>query len=751
MNKLNVHKETVHSEGISYIKDPPPIVLPFRYVYILHQRPAAHHPTCQVCLHPTSKTRRPLSYLSGMFTSYIKDPPPIVLPIRYVYILHQGPAAYSPTCQVCLHPTSKTRRLSSYLSGMFTSYIKDPPPIVLPVRYVYILHQGPAVYHPTCQVCSHPTSRTHRPLSYLSGMFTPYIKDPPPIILPVRYVYILHQRPAAHRPTCQVCSHPTSETCRPSSYLSGMFTSYIRDPLPIVLPVRYVYILHQRPAAHHPTCQVCLHPTLETCHPSSYLSGMFTSYIRDLLPIVLSVRYVYILHQRPATHRPTCQVCSHPTSRTRRLSSYLSGMFTSYIKDPPPIVLPVRYVHTLHQGPTTHHPTCQVCLHPTSETRRPSSYLSGMFTSYIRDLPPIVLPVRYVYILHQRPAAHRPICQVCLHPTSETCHPSSYLSGMFTSYIKDPPSIILPVRYVHILHQGPTAHCPTCQVCLHPTSETRRPSSYLSGMFTSYIRDLPPIVLPVRYVYILHQRPAAHRPICQVCLHPTSETCHPSSYLSGMFTSYIKDPPSIILPVRYVHILHQGPTAHCPTCQVCSHPTSRTHHPSSYLSGMFTSYIRDLPPIVLPVRYVHILHQRPAAHRPTCQVCLHPTSETRCPSSYLSGMFTSYIRDPPPIILPVRYVYNIRDLPPIVLPVRYVYILHQRPAAHRPICQVCLHPTSETCHPSSYLSGMFTSYIRDPPSIVLPLRYVHILHQRPTTHCPTSQVYSQPTSKTRHP
>ena len=156
---------------------------------------------------------------------------------------------------------------------------------------------------------------------------------------------------------------------------------------------------------------------------------------------------------------------------------------------------------------------------------------------------------------------------------------TSYYQSICTSYIRDLPPIVLPVRYVHILHQRPAAHRPTCQVCLHPTSETRRPSSYLSGMFTSYIRDLPPIVLPVRYVYILHQRPAAHRPICQVCLHPTSETCHPSSYLSGMFTSYIRDPPSIVLPLRYVHILHQRPTAHCPTSQVYSQPTSKTRHP----------------------------------------------------------------------------------------------------------------------------------------------------------------------------
>ena len=403
---------------------------------------------------------------------------------------------------------------------------------------------------------------------------------------------------------------------------------------------------------------------------------MFTSYIKDPPPIVLPVRYVHILHQRPATHRPTCQVCSHPTSKTRHPSSYLSGMFTSYIKDPPPIVLPVRYVHILHQRPATHRPTCQVCSHPTSKTRYPSSYLSGMFTSYIKDPPPIVLPVRYVYILHQRPATHRPTCQVCLHPTSKTRHPSSYLSGMFTSYINDPPPIILPVRYVYILHQRPTAHHPTCQVCLHPTSKTRHPSSYLSGMFTSYIKDPPLIVLSVRYVHILHQRPAAHRPTCQVCLHPTSKTRHPSSYLSGMFTSYIKDPPPIVLPVRYVYILHQRPTAHRPTCQVCLHPTSKTRHPSSYLSGMFTSYIKDLPPMVLPVRYVYILHQRPTAHHPTCQVCSHPTSKTSHPSSYLSGMF---------------------------------YILHQRPTAHHPTYQVCSHPTSKTCHPSYYLAGTFVS------------------------------------------
>ena len=50
MNKLNHHKETAHSEGISYIKDLPPIILPVRYVYLLHQRPAANRLNYQVRL-----------------------------------------------------------------------------------------------------------------------------------------------------------------------------------------------------------------------------------------------------------------------------------------------------------------------------------------------------------------------------------------------------------------------------------------------------------------------------------------------------------------------------------------------------------------------------------------------------------------------------------------------------------------------------------------------------------------------------
>ena len=105
MNMLNLHKETAHKEGISYIKDPPPIVLPVRYVYILHQRPTTHRPICQICLYPTSKTHHPSSYLSGTFISYIKDPPPIILPIRYVYILHERPTACCSTSQVHLYRT----------------------------------------------------------------------------------------------------------------------------------------------------------------------------------------------------------------------------------------------------------------------------------------------------------------------------------------------------------------------------------------------------------------------------------------------------------------------------------------------------------------------------------------------------------------------------------------------------------------------------------------------------------------------
>ena len=139
------------------------------------------------------------------------------------------------------------------------------------------------------------------------------------------------------------------------------------------------------------------------------------------------------------------------------------------MKGPPSIVLPVRYIYIIHERPTTHIPTCQVCLYPTSKTHHP-----------------LFLPVRYVYILHQRPTTH-----------------CSYLSGMFMSYIKDPPPIVLPVRYIYILHQRPTAHCSTCQVCLYPTSKIYHPLSYLSGTFISYIKDPLPIVLPLRYVFII--------------------------------------------------------------------------------------------------------------------------------------------------------------------------------------------------------------------------------------------------------